>query len=384
MIQWWYSISDTLQAILAVLAVVGLYQLYFLMRYMLLRRSCVKPKDSSEKPDNEQVKGVSVIVAAKNEAENIRTYLHALLEQDYPLFEVIVVNDGSEDDTQEVLDDYATRYKDLHLTFVPQQAKVISSKKLAITLGVKAAKYDYLLLTDADCCPASPHWIKEMVRGFDNEKTDIVLGYGAYFHRHTFLNRLIQYETLLTGLQYMGMAVAGHPYMGVGRNLAYKKSLFVLNNGFVGFTNEQAGDDDLLVNRLAQGRNTSVVCTRDSLTWSVPESKWSDWWQQRKRHLSVAPRYRIGSRLRIGLEPLTRMLWYAGIAALLIVGTPVLQIAAAGLFLMRWCLQWIVYNVSAKRLGVPAVGTELMLWDWLYPLITLWIMWLPKQKNRYW
>ena len=363
------------------LAVLLLYQIYFHLRYMLARQGWMRQKQPTDTHDG--IKGMSVIVAAKNEAHNLQTYLYSLLEQDYPLFEVIVINDGSEDDTQAVLDSYSKRYPNLHITFVPVEAKVLSSKKLALTLGVKAARYDYLLLTDADCRPASRQWISRMMQGFAEGK-EVVLGFGAYFNEKSVLNRLIQYETLTTGLQYMGMAAAGHPYMGVGRNLAYTKEVFKKSNGFVGFTQEKAGDDDLFVNRVARRSNTAVVYGRDSLTWSVPEHTWFEWWQQRKRHLSVAPRYRFLSRMHIGFEPLTRLLWYATVLLTLVFASPVVQLIAGSAFLLRWIMQWTVLNISAKRIGTPGIGAELMLWDWLYPLLTLWIMTLPKQKNRYW
>jgi cellulose synthase/poly-beta-1,6-N-acetylglucosamine synthase-like glycosyltransferase len=333
---------------------------------------------------SDDVRGVSVIVAARNEAGNLRDYLHSLLEQDYPMYEVIVVDDRSEDNTRQVLDDMMLHYPRLRRTFVPQHARIISSKKLALTLGIKGARYDYLLLTDADCRPASRQWISSVMRGFDTATTEVVLGYGAYFYEKSALNRLIRYETLTTGLQYMGLAAAGHPYMGVGRNLAYKKSLFVRSNGFTGLTGEQAGDDDLFVNRVAKRKNTNVVYGGDTLTWSVPETTWEGWWQQRRRHLSVAHLYRTGSRMLIGFEPLTRCVWYAAVIAMLAVASPLLKMAALAAFLLRWVVQWIVLNVSAKRLGVHGIGAELIIWDWLYPLLTLLMLSLPRHKNRLW
>ena len=377
-ILWFLSLSLTHRILLGGLVVVMLYQLGFIFRYLLLKKQHREERQGD-------LPGVSVIVAARNEADNLRVYLQALLEQDYPLFEVIAVNDGSEDNTWGVLEEYANRYTNLHITFVPCGAKVISSKKLALTLGVKAARYDYLLFTDADCRPASPRWISTMMQGFTSDDTEVVLGFGAYFRKKGILNRLIRYETLITGLQYLGMAAARHPYMGVGRNLAYTKSLFERQRGFVGLTGEQAGDDDLFINRVANGKNTRIIYGKDSLTWSVPETTWKGWWQQRKRHLSVSSHYRTASRLHIGLEPLTRAIFYSIVIAMVAVATPLLRLIAVATFLLRWLILWIVLNVSAKRVGVPSIGLELMLWDWLYPILTLWMLLFSRTKKQtYW
>ena len=365
-----------------------LYQMWFWLRYMLVRKKrliVLPPQTKKEAEEQQENIGVSVIVAARNEEDNLRNYLHQLLEQDYPEFEVIVVNDGSEDGTQEVLDEYSARYTKLKTTFVPRQARILSSKKLALTLGVKAAKYEYLLFTDADCCPASPHWISEMTEAYrQSGKTEVVLGLGAYFKEKSALNRLIQYETLFTAMQYLGMAAAHHPYMGVGRNLSYRKSLFLSKQGFAHLPVARAGDDDLLVNRFAGKKNTAVVRTGESITWSVPKRTWAEWYQQRKRHLSVSGLYTTGSKIRLCLEPLSRAAWYGLLIAMLCVGGWQLQCTAAVLYVARLLMQLTVMRVSAKRMSVPRPGLEIAFWDIVFPLITLWILMLPKSRHVYW
>jgi len=374
--------------LLAGAAVVLLYQMWFYLRYMLVGRKRLVVLPSGAKNDTEEPQkeiGVSVIVAARNEEDNLRNYLHQLLEQDYPEFEVIVVNDGSEDDTQAVLDEYSARYPKLRTTFVPKQARILSSKKLALTLGVKASRYEYLLFTDADCCPASTNWLREMTEAYRlSGKTEVVLGLGAYFKEKSALNRLIQYETLFTALQYLGMAAAHRPYMGVGRNLSYRKSLFLEHQGFAHLPVARAGDDDLLVNRFGNSKNTAVVRTPESLTWSVPKRTWAEWYQQRKRHLSVSGLYRTGSKLRLCFEPLSRAAWYGLIITMLCIGTWQLQCAAAVLYVLRLLMQLTVLRVSAGRMGVPKPGLEVAFWDVAYPLLTLWILMLPKSRHVYW
>lgn len=333
---------------------------------------------------------MSVIVCARNEGENLQDYLQTLLAQDYPKFEVIVVNDGSEDKTQEVLERYALVSNNLYVTFVPRDAHMISTKKLALTIGAKAAHYDYLLLTDADCRPESRQWIREMVKGFAPKKgheTEIVLGYGAYFEEDTLLNSLLNYDTLFNGMQYLGMAAAGHPYMGVGRNLAYRRATFFEHSGFRGLLAERAGDDDLFVNKIATRHNTSIVCSRESLTWSVPKHTWQEWIHQKRRHLSVSPNYKAGSKWRLVMEPMSRGLLYGLLIAVFVCGSGVACCIAYGLWLLRVLGQMVVMNVGAHRLGLRFQGIEIAVWDVLLPLLTLYILAtqpLYKRRALYW
>ena len=326
---------------------------------------------------NFQFPPVSVIVCARNEEDNLRHFLQALCCQKYPTFEVIVVNDGSEDNTQTVLEHYTQLFRNLRLTFVPNQAWVRSSKKLALTLAAKAAKYDYLLLTDADCRPESPYWIEEMMRGFSRPETEVVIGYGGYFEEPTAINRLIQYDTIYNAMTYLGFALSGHPYMGVGRNLAYKKSTFFANHGFAGQLGQRAGDDDLFVNKVATRHNTEVVLTPGSYTWSIPKHSYAEWRLQKYRHLSVSPAYRLSTKLRLTIEPLIRGLWYLLMIAIVVLATqgiltdPILWAAAGGLFVARHVWLMLLTNRAAHIFGVHGVGLRGLLYDIFLPLFNL-------------
>ena len=326
--------------------------------------------------------GVTVIVCAKNEAINLRNYVQSLLTQDYPEYEVILVNDGSEDDTQAVIDDYVHSCTRVRSTFVPRDARLKSTKKLGLTLAAKAAKYDYLLLTDADCRPESKHWISAMMAGFEEgESIEVVLGYGGYFVEPTMLNDVIQYDTLFNGLHYMGAAATGKPYMGVGRNLAYRKSTFFQHGGFAGQMNERSGDDDLFVNKVATRTNTAVVNTPESITWSIPKHSWHDWWLQKRRHVSVSPAYKPATKRHLTHEPLARGVFYGVTIALFVLGEPLTMCLALGLLVIRILIQLIILNKGAKRLGQPTFGLEVLWLDIFLPLVTAAAMIGKKRKN---
>ncbi len=362
------------------------YEVYFYLRYLWIRSqdgaSAYRTVGDLQDASLQDKPGVSVVICAHNEAYNLQAYIQSLLTQDYPEYEVIIVNDGSEDATQSVIEHYALLDSRVRTTYVPVGARVGSTKKLGLTLAAKAAKYDYLLLTDADCRPESKSWISEMMQGFRVQdaslqdgasayRKEVVLGYGAYYVEDTMLNRVIQYETLFNGLHYLGAAVAGKPYMGVGRNLAYRKDTFFEHGGFSDMMNDRAGDDDLFVNKVATGANTAVVCSRESLTWSIPKTRWKEWWQQKQRHLSVSHSYSARSRRHMVKEPLARGLFYALEIVLFVVGSPLAMCAAYVMLLLRLGMQLWVLNRGARMFGQPRMGLEIMCYDILLPPITL-------------
>ena len=367
--------------LLVIISVAFIYQIYFYLRYLRLGGKVTSQTDSDV-----QLPAVSVIVCAHNEYDNLQDYLSILLEQDYPCYEVIVVDDSSEDGSDLLLERWSRQYGNLYHTFVPRGARVLSNKKLALTIGIKAAHYDYLLLTDADCRPESKHWIREMMQGFANQQTEVVLGFSPYFEKKGLLNHIIGYDTLFNGLQYMGMARAGKPYMGVGRNLAYKRETFFSVGGFKGLLGNRAGDDDLFVNRIANAANTVVVNNPNSIVWSVPKTTWREWFHQKRRHLSVSPQYRTKSKIQLTLEPLSRGIFYASLLISAIVGNIELISIALALFLLRLLVQLIIINVSARRLNMRGYSLGLIAYDIILPLITLYMMLTqPLQKKPlYW
>lgn len=367
--------------LLVIIGVAFIHQIYFYLRYLRLGGKVTSQTDSDV-----QLPAVSIIVCAHNEYDNLQDYLSILLEQDYPCYEVIVVDDSSEDGSDLLLERWSRQYGNLYHTFVPRGARVLSNKKLALTIGIKAAHYDYLLLTDADCRPESKFWIREMMQGFANQQTEVVLGFSPYFEKKGLLNHIIGYDTLFNGLQYIGMARAGKPYMGVGRNLAYKRETFFSVGGFKGLLGNRAGDDDLFVNRIANAANTVVVNNPNSIVWSVPKTTWREWFHQKRRHLSVSPQYRTKSKIQVTLEPLSRGIFYASLLISAIIGNIELISIALALFLLRLLVQLIIINVSARRLNMRGYSLGLIAYDIILPLITLYMMLTqPLQKKPlYW
>ncbi len=261
---------------------------------------------------------VSVVISAKNECFNLKKLLPILYRQDHQDFEIIVVDDNSSDETYDFLLAESKKNDRLRFVHVNSTPHHINEKKYALTLGIRSAKKEVILLTDADCWPESDHWINLMTTPFAKKKTDIVLGYSQYEKRTGFLNAFIKYETLLTGLTYITFALLRRPYMGVGRNLAYRKEIFLENNGFGRYQKITGGDDDLFVMEHANIRNTKVVIQKDVLVTSVPKTNWHSYYLQKKRHLSVGKHYRFTDKMLLGILFISKLsFWLCFFAAIM-------------------------------------------------------------------
>jgi hypothetical protein len=267
------------------------------------------------------------------------------------------VNHNSQDETRYLLEEFKKTFKDLHIVNLEQEAKGIPGKKYPLSMGIKEAKYEVLLLTDADCVPASENWLSLMQNGYD-ENVEVVLGYGAYFKKPGILNKLIRYETFFSGMQYLSFALAGLPYMGVGRNLSYKKNLFLKNKGFSSINHVASGDDDLFINKVANKRNTRIVIDPQAFTLSEPKKSFGNWIRQKNRHMTTAKFYKSSHKFLLGLLSLSQFLFYPLLAASLLFFDWRL---ALGVFGLRFLTQFYVLYKCMNKLDEK----DLIAWWWL-------------------
>jgi glycosyltransferase involved in cell wall biosynthesis len=291
---------------------------------------------------------ISVIVCAKNEEQNVAQFIPLLAEQDYPDFEIVLIDDASSDTTLDVFEEFEKKYTNIRLVKVENNEAFWGNKKYALTLGIKAAKKDYLLFTDADCYPTTKDWITAMSSQFTMQKK-IVLGYGGYDKiPNSFLNKLIRFETLLTAVQYFSWAKLGKPYMGVGRNLAYKKEEFFNVNGFINHIQIRSGDDDLFINEAATGKNTTIAFTPESFTYSKPKTTYKDWITQKRRHIATASHYKKIDQLQLGTFYLSQLLFI--LLAVVLLAFQFQWILVLSLLFVRYLAAWIVVGFSAGKL----------------------------------
>jgi glycosyltransferase involved in cell wall biosynthesis len=290
---------------------------------------------------------VSIIICAKNEAENLKKNIPLILNQEYSNFEIVLVNDSSFDDTLEIMKAFEAENNNIKLVDVKVNEAFWGNKKYALTLGIKVSKHDFLVFTDADCTPNSKKWLEQISSNFSNEKS-IVLGYGAYAKKKfSFLNKLIRFETVMTALQYFSYASMGSPYMGVGRNMAYRKDLFFNNCGFNSHMSLKSGDDDLFINEVANTSNTSLCFTKESFTVSEPKTTFKAWILQKRRHISTANFYKLNHKVVLGVFYMTQLLfWIFGISLLIIGFSWPLIVSLIGL---RFVIQWLCFGFTAKK-----------------------------------
>lgn len=317
-----------------------LVQLYFCLYYFL-------PLARHKDPEAEAVWPVSVVVAAHNEQANLMELLPLLLDQEYPEFEIILVNDRSEDDTEFYIYELERQFQNFRVVTVKKTPDYLNPKKYALALGIRAARYEHVLLTDADCRPCSPNWIKKMQSGYKNG-VGVVLGYSPYAQSAGFLNHLVRYETLLTGIQYLSHANKGKAYMGVGRNLSYTKECFFKNKGFASHIKTIGGDDDLFVRDAANNSNIGIVIDREGQTVSVPKKTFQEWVIQKRRHMSVGRRYNASDRRRIGIFVASNILFYVISIAVLVLSSHLAILGA--LVGVRYLSVFPVYVLVARRL----------------------------------
>lgn len=306
---------------------------------------------------------ISVIISARNEAKNLAENLPAILEQNYPDFEVIIVNDCSLDDSEEVLKELCSKYPRLKVVVVTEHDRFKTGKKFALTMGIKAAKNEHLLFTDADCCPASANWISCMAANFTNS-TEIVLGYSPYKSSGGFLNAFIRFETIRTAINYLSAALARNPYMGIGRNLAYTKTLFFQNKGFASHMHVMSGDDDLFVNENADAGNTVIEIHPDSFTYSEAKKSIGDLYRQKRRHMGVGKLYRNKHRRMLSFDALSGFFFYI-LFVLCIIFTKY-PLLALGLLLFRITSQLILYYRIFRKLDGKNLIWYLPLFDLVY------------------
>jgi len=316
------------------------------------------------KPSRGTARPVSIVVAAKDELSNLQKLVPALLSQDHPDFEVIIVDDHSKDGTLkylETLNDNPT----LKIVSVVDFPETINSKKYALQKGIEQASKDIILLTDADCLPGSNQWATSMTSSFTDQK-EIVLGISTYLKKKGFLNRFIRYETLFTALQYFSLTSLKLPYMGIGRNLSYKKSFFTQRKGFEGIESINGGDDDLFVNRNATGRNTSISFLPNTLVHSVPKTTWSSFFRQKRRHLAVGKYYKIRDKVILGIFHLSALLtWLLAILLILTGFDPYIILIGLG---ARWWFLMLSLDTVLKKTGEQFEIGYIYFLDFLYCL----------------
>lgn len=328
-----------LNVFIAIIALQFFYFVFIFSKFIYSKKKTTHSKNLS----------VSVIVCAKNKKENVTKHIPLLIEQDYKNFEILLIDDASTDGTLDVFEKFEKENQQVKIVRVANNETFWGNKKFALTMGIKAAKNDYLLFIDADCYPNSQEWISEIMAQFNDDKT-IVLGYGAYSKiKSSFLNKIIRFETLFTAIQYFSWASFNKPYMGVGRNLAYKKSEFFKVNGYIKHMKIKSGDDDLFINQASDRTNTASCYSPKSFTISITKQTFKEWLQNKRRHIWTAKYYKFSDKLQLIMFYTSQLLFIFFSIYLLLLQYQIITVIS--LIALRYLFCWIIVYKSAKKLN---------------------------------
>lgn len=345
--------------------------LFWILTFILKKE--IKNNSSVENVDIDLVP-FSIVISARNEAENLSKNLSHILNQNYPSFEVIVIDDDSRDETQQILVDYQKLYP--NLSIVKMEHKQKEGKKDGLKMGIEKAKFEWIVLTDADCFPKTDQWLYHISIQCTNGK-EIVLGYSPYLKGKGILNDFIRYETFITAILYGTFTKIGMPYMGVGRNMAYKKSSFQKikkdkNRDLIPY-----GDDDLTINAMAGRKNTALQFVEDSWVMTFPKTTFTAFLKQKTRHIAASAYYRNSHQWILGILASSQALLYPSIILLLMTANPLF----ISLIMSRMTIYFLRMNFFMKRMDLQDILKKAFLLDFLF-FLYYWIISIRWFFNR--
>ena len=331
---------------------------------------------------DEELEPVSIVLCARDAYEYLVELIPALLKQDYPDFEIVVVNDCSDDETEEYLKDLERNEPRVKPVQLKQHLNFFNGKKFPLSMGIKSAKNDLIVLTDCNCMPVNNQWLRSVVNRY-NTRTEIVIGYSPLVHKKSSLNRIMRFDNLQNGLLYLSAALKRHAYMGIGKNLSYRKELFYRNQGFISHYTTSVGEDDLFINQTATKKNTEVLIDAENAILTTPTSSFHLWMRQKASRYSTVSKYDSGSRLYLSLFYVSQFLFYASFIALLVLcAKPAFAITngavfyipiLAFFFLLRFGTQMFIYHKASKRLGEKGLLPGLIVYDFLFAFLSPWM-----------
>lgn len=326
---------------------------------------------------DEELEPVSIVICARDVYEYLIDLIPALLTQDYPDYEIVVVNDCSDDETEEYLKDLERREPKIKPVQLKQHLNFFNGKKFPLSMGIKSAKNDIIVLTECNCMPVNDQWLRSVVNRYNNQ-TEIVIGYSPYVQKKSTLNRIMRFDALQNGLLYLSAALSRRPYMGVGRNLSYRKELFYRNKGFISHYMTSVGDDDLFISQVANKKNTEVLIDAENAILTTPTSSFKLWIRQKSSRYSTVSKYNVGARISLSLFYLSQFLFYASFIALLCLKPAFVITNGAAFyipilvffFLLRFGTQLIIYHKASKRLGEKGLLPGLIAYDFLFAFLS--------------
>ncbi len=302
---------------------------------------------------------VSVVVATHNEAENLQTLLAALQHQSYPkeLCEFILIDDRSNDGTHEVLEEWKKRLplRSLRIDSVPDG---VNPKKLALSAGIRQARGEVIVTTDADCVPP-PRWLELIMSGFEKD-VGAVIGVSPWYAEGKFWSRIIALESFATTI--VSLAGVGHdrPFLAVGRNFAFRRELFERVGGYDSDMHIFSGDDDLLLQKISAVPSVRVtaVFSNESIVPSRGAENLQAFIRQKRRHISSSKVYPRAVQLAYALYHLSNFILWLSPFFLGLIGL--------GFLLIKFFVDGLIFYRILRRCRLAISWTAFLPWEALF------------------
>ncbi len=336
-------------------------------------------KDKRRPKTDDELEPVSIVLCARDAYEYLTELVPVLLNQDYPDFEIVIVNDCSDDETEEYLKDLERRETRIKPVQLKQHLNFFNGKKFPLSMGIKSAQNDLIVLTDCNCMPTNDQWLRSVVNCY-GKNTEVVIGYSPFVRKKGLLNSLIRFDAVQNALLYLSAALKGHPYMGIGKNLSYRKELFYRNKGFTSHYITSVGDDDLFVSQVATKKNTEVLIDPDNTILTTPTGSFHQWMRQKSGRYSTVRQYNARTRTMLSLFYISQFLFYVSFIALIaLCAKPAFAITGGEVFyipilvfffLLRFGSQLFIYHKASKRLGEKGMLPGLIAFDFLFAFLS--------------
>ena len=336
-------------------------------------------KNKRQPKSDGELEPVSIVICARDAYEYLVELVPVLLGQDYPDFEIVIVNDCSDDETEEYLKDLERRESRIKPVQLKQHLNFFNGKKFPLSMGIKSAQNDLIVLTDCNCMPSNNQWLRSVVNCY-GKNTEVVIGYSPFVRKKGMLNHLMRFDAVQNALLYLSAALKGHPYMGIGKNLSYRKELFYRNKGFTSHYTTSVGDDDLFVSQVATKKNTEVLIDSENPILTTPSGNFHQWVRQKSARYSTVRQYSARARIMLSLFYVSQFLFYASFIALIALCTkPAFTITGGAMFyipilvfffLLRFGTQLFIYHKASKRLGEKGLLPGLIAYDFLFALLS--------------
>lgn len=369
---------------LVCVVVLGVVVLLLLLYYFALYGRFVFRKEKKPAPV-EDLPPVSVVLAARDESHLLIKSLPVLLSQDYPNYEVVLVNDNSIDETSDLVKEFKNTYPNIHYVDMTSSISNIRGKKFPLAIGIKAAKNEVVVLTDASSIPSSPYWLQHIAGRF-TRKTRVVFGGVSVIRKSGFINALMRFDAVRNIITSFSYTLAGMPVMANGRNLAYTRTLFLKNKElFMAQPRMPYGDDDIFMNKVAATATCDVEPDSDALISQTGLTP-SRWFQQKKASFVTRSYYTTGSRILLKAYNFLSFLFYAALVCTIVFCLKdfVLLGIGIGVAVLKIAAQHLVFGKAAKKINEKGLTPFLLLYDLVFVFLNPCINFLSKFEKRKW